>query len=67
MKKRKGRPVLQLEVNAADKAELERRVRSHTIAARDSLRARIVLLKSQGQSQEEISQALQISRRTIMK
>jgi transposase len=67
MKKRTGRPVLQLEVNEANKSELERRVRSHTISARDSLRARIVLLKSQGQSQEEISQALQISRRTIMK
>jgi DNA-directed RNA polymerase specialized sigma24 family protein len=67
LEKRKGRPVVQLELDDSDRTELERRIRSHTIAAKDRLRARIVLRKSQGKTQEEISQALQISRRTVMK
>lgn len=67
MEKIKGRPTVKLELYGSDREELERRVRSHTVQARDSLRARIILLKSQGKTQEQISKELQISRRTVMK
>ena len=47
--------------------ELERRIKSHTASVRDSLRANIIILKSQGKTQEQIREELNVSRRTIMK
>jgi transposase len=43
-------------VSAADRAELERRVRSQAGSARDARRARIVLLAAEGRTAEEIAE-----------
>lgn len=50
-----------------EKQELELRIKSYTISVRDSLRAKIIILKAQGKTQEQIKQELNVSRRTVMK
>lgn len=52
-------------VSAADRAELERRVRSQTGSARDARRARIVLLAAQGRPAAEIAELVGCSANTV--
>jgi transposase len=54
-------------VSAADRAELERRVRSQTGSARDARRARIVLLAADGRSGVEIAERVGVSEPTVIK
>ena len=67
MAKKTGRPSTEIQVKETDRKELERRINSYTAQVKDSLRAKIILLRSQGKTQEEIRKKLQISRRTVMK
>lgn len=62
-----GRPITIINLAIEDKKELERRVKSYNTSKSDSIRANIILLKSQGKKQEEIEKELDISRRSIMK
>ena len=56
-----------LTVSESDRIELERRVRSRTVAAREAQRARIVLLASQGYSGLEICELVGVSEPTVVK
>ena len=47
-----------------DRAELDRRVRARTTAQKDALRARIILLATDGRSNTAIAQELGIARHT---
>ncbi len=52
-------------MSSADRAELERRVRSQTGSARDARRARIVLLADEGRSAAEIAELVGCSVNTV--
>jgi len=54
-------------LSAEVKAELEKRVKGYTYSQRDSLRAKIVLLKAEGKSLDEIQEILKINNRTAIK
>jgi len=60
-----ARPISVLELTPDEKAELQRRVRSSTATQRDSLRARIVLLRAQGCSEAEVADATGVSVNTV--
>lgn len=56
-----ARPVSIIELGAEEEKELRRRSRASTSSQRDSLRAHIVLLRSQGMKQTEVAEALDVS------
>ena len=53
-----ARPISVLEVTPEEKQELERRVRASTTSGRDSIRARIVLMRSEGVRQQVVASRL---------
>lgn len=53
-----------VDLAAADRAELERRVRARTSRQQDSLRARIVLLAAEGLTSTDVAATLGIARGT---
>ena len=61
------RPISIPELTAEERQILERRVRAATTPQRDSLRARIVLLRAEGLSQKEVARRLQVSLPTVNK
>lgn len=67
MAKKQGRPITRIDLNEIDRKELEKRAKSYTTQVKDSLRAKIILLKSRNKTQEQIQNELNISRRTVMK
>jgi transposase len=60
-----GRRVARLALAEGDRAVLEGAVRSPTSAQRDVLRARILLLRSEGKKEEEVAAILAASRPTV--
>lgn len=56
-----ARPVSIVEPTPEEKSELQRRVRSSTTPQRDSLRARVVLLRCQGQKEKDVAERLGLS------
>lgn len=62
-----SRPTLNIILSEEDRAELERRFRSVTTSKRDSLRARIILLRAEGKSQEEVAKELDVSHVCVSK
>lgn len=60
-----ARPILVLDLTPSEKAELQRRVRSSTTTQRDSLRARIILLRAGGRSEAEVASTTGISINTV--
>ena len=62
-----ARPISVLEVTPEEKRELERRVGVSTTAARDCLRAHIVLLRSEGVGQQEVASRLGVSAPSVSK
>src|SRR5271155_964405 len=60
-----GRRVAALSLPAEDRAVLESVVKSPTSAQRDVLRARIILLRSEGKKEDEVALALSTSRPTV--
>ncbi len=62
-----ARPVSVLDLTAEEEAELHRRVRAPTTAARDVVRARIVLLRSTGMKQSDVARAVGVSTTSVNK
>jgi len=62
-----SRPVDVLEVDAVQRAELERMIRATSSPQRMVLRARVVLARSEGLSQEQTAQRMGIQRRIVGK
>ena len=60
-----ARPVSVIDLGPDERAELQRRVRSPTTAQRDSLRARIVLLRAAGCSEAEVAATTDVSLNTV--
>ena len=60
-----ARPVLAIDLSAEEKAELQRRVRSSLTSQRDVRRARIVLLRAEGQPETEVASAVEVSVNTV--
>ena len=60
-------PILKLELPREDRAELERRCRSKSATARDSFRARMVLLRAEGLSKLETARKLDTSESPVQK
>ncbi len=62
-----GRPIIQIRMEASEREELQRRVRSATTAQRDCLRARIVLARADGQKQQDVARELGVSHVIVSK
>lgn len=60
-----ARPVSVIELTAKEKITLQKRVRSATTPQRDALRARIVLLRAEGQSEANVAAATAVSTNTV--
>lgn len=56
-----------IELSAEERAELEARAKEYTSAYRDVVRARIVLLASQGLGNDRIAARLDMPRQTVSK
>src|SRR3954447_874126 len=56
-----GRPVKKLEATLEERVELRNRVRASTTPQRDSLRARIILLRLRGETVKEVARRLGVS------
>jgi transposase len=56
-----GRPVKKVEATLEERVELRNRVRASTTPQRDSLRARIILLRLHGERAEEVARRLGVS------
>jgi transposase len=61
------RPIETIEIDENDRDELQRRVKSPKTSQRDSLRARIVLMRSEGYSGEDVSTELGVSENCVSK
>ena len=62
-----ARPITVLKLTAGERRELQRRVSSSTSSKRDSLRAEIVLLRSEGVKVEEVAERLNVSLACVSK
>jgi len=62
-----ARPAARIELTTDEQNELSRRVQSHTVAARDRLRARIILARASGLGQGQIAAHLAVSVPTVNK
>ena len=60
-----ARPVTVLELTPEEKSELRRRAVSSTSTQRDALRARIVLLRTQGRKEADVAKALGTNVNTV--
>ena len=60
-----ARPVASVEITPEERAELRQRSVSPTSSQRDALRARIVLLRSQGHKESEVAHRLGVSINTV--
>ena len=60
-----ARPVASVEITPEERAELRQRSASPTSSQRDALRARIVLLRSQGRKESEVAHRLGVSINTV--
>src|ERR1700730_12567562 len=60
-----ARPVSVLDITPEEQSELRHRVASPTTAERDSLRAQIVLLRSQGRKDIEVAKTVGASINTV--
>jgi transposase len=57
----------QIELSAAEREWLESRARRYTLAYRDVLRAKIILLAAEGRSNKEIARELHLPRPIVSK
>jgi transposase len=60
-----ARPVTVLELTAEEKSELQRRAASSTSTQREALRARIVLLRTEGSREADVAKALGTNVNTV--
>lgn len=64
---RMGRPILKIRLDSEQRDELLRRVRSGKTSQRDCLRARIILLRSEGRKQQDVADELNVSHVIVSK
>ena len=62
-----ARPITRLDLTPEERAELQRRVRAKTTTLRDSMRARIVLLRAEGRRETEVAATVGTSTTTVSK
>jgi transposase len=62
-----ARPVSQVELTLEQRIELQKRVRATTTPQRESIRARIILLRARGRKLEEVAQQLSMSVNSVCK
>ena len=62
-----SRPVIKIKLNEEERLELERCVRSVKSSKRDSLRAKIVLLRAEGKTQKEVVDKVGVSHVCVSK
>lgn len=62
-----ARPISVIELSAEEASELKRRVRASTTPQRDSLRARIVVLRAEGHKEKEVAEELGVSMACVSK
>ena len=60
-----ARPISVIDVTPEELAELRRRSRASTTTQRDSLRARIVLARTEGSKEEDVAAKLGVSLNTV--
>ena len=60
-----ARPVTLIELTPEERSELRRRARASTSTQRDSLRARIILARAEGQKEEAVSASIGVSLNTV--
>ena len=60
-----ARPIFSIALTPEERVELRRRSVASTCTQRDSLRARIVLLRSQGKKEADVAKALDTSVNTV--
>lgn len=60
-----ARPISRIHLSAEQQSTLRRRVNSPTASQRDALRARIVLLRSQGHKEAEVARRVAVSINTV--
>lgn len=53
---------MRIELTIEEAEELNKRIRSHTVAVRDQRRARVILLAAEGKTQDEIAKELKMTR-----
>lgn len=63
----KGPHALTIELTPEEKVHLERMLKTQTIPVRDFLRAKMILLASQGISNVEIAKRLEVHEHTVRK
>jgi transposase len=63
----KGQTRKIIHLDEMERTVLLRRSNSHRAESRDKLRANIILLKSEGKTQQQVSDELGVARRTVMK
>jgi transposase len=62
-----ARPISRLDITSIQRSSLEHTVRSPTSSQRASLRARIILLRAAGQSQQRVAEAVGVTRLVVGK
>ena len=62
-----SRLAARIELTDAEKEELQRRARAHSVAHRDRQRAKVILLSSEGLENQEIAEKLRLSRLAVGK
>jgi transposase len=62
-----ARPISKIEMTLEQRMELQRRTRASTISQRDSLRARIILLRARGGKLEDVAKQLNVSIPSVSK
>lgn len=62
-----ARPVSQLDITVEERIELQRRFRASTTPQRESLRARIILLRARGRKEEDVATELGVSMTCVSK
>jgi len=62
-----ARPIERIELTPDEKGELERRVQALTTSKRDSLRAAIILLRSEGRKEKVVARRLRVSMACVSK
>ena len=62
-----ARPITLIDLTDGERHELQRRVKAHTVAQRDSRRAAIVLRRSQGLKQAQVATQLGVSKACVNK
>ena len=62
-----ARPISRIDVTVEERIELQRRVRASTTPQRESMRARIILLRAKGRKEADVAKELSVSGNCVSK